>query len=92
MSEEPGNLAATVTTGGLYKWFSEPDMSGLSKQKDVKSSDALQVKTWRESLGDLQELQERVNAKSRWLSRTGGDIVGRPLHSVRSLCESSVSS
>ena len=92
LADRKGNLAATVTTGGLYKWFSEPDMSGLSKQKDVKSSDALQVKTWRESLGDLQELQERVNAKSRWLSRTGGDIVGRPLHSVRSLCESSVSS
>lgn len=74
LADRKGNLAATVTTGGLYKWFSEPDVAGLGKQKDVKSSDALQVKTWRESLGDLQELQERVNAKSRWLSRTGGDI------------------
>lgn len=74
LADRKGNLAATVTTGGLYEWFSEPDVAGLGKQKDVKSSDALQVKTWRESLGDLQELQERVNAKSRWLSRTGGDI------------------
>lgn len=74
LADRKGNLAATVTTGGLYKWFAEPDVAGLGKQKDVKSSDALQVKTWRESLGDLQELQERVNAKSRWLSRTGGDI------------------
>ncbi len=74
LADRKGNLAATVTTGGLYKWFAEPDMSGLSKQKDMKTGEVTQVKTWREALGDLRELQERVNAKSRWLSRTGGDI------------------
>lgn len=74
LADRKGNLAATVTTGGLYKWFSEPDVAGLGKRKDVKSNDAWQVKIWRESLGDLHALQERVNAKSRWLSRTGGDI------------------
>lgn len=74
LADRKGNLAATVTTGGLYKWFSEPDMSGLSKQKDMKTGEVTQVRTWHEALGDLRELQERVNAKSRWLSRTGGDI------------------
>ncbi|MFC7582268.1 relaxase/mobilization nuclease domain-containing protein [Schaalia naturae] len=74
LADRKGNLSATVTTGGLYKWFSEPDVAGLGKQKDVKSNDALQVKTWRESLGDLHALQERVNAKSRWLGDGNQDV------------------
>lgn len=74
LADRKGNLAATVTTGGLYKWFSEPDVAGLGKQKDVKSNDAWQVKTWRESLGDLHALQERVNAKSRWLGDGNQDV------------------
>lgn len=74
LADRKGNLAATVTTPGLYKWFAEPDMSGLDKRKDIQTGEASQVRTWREALSDLHDLQERVNAKSRWLTRTGGDV------------------
>ena len=74
LANHKGNLAATVPTAGLYKWFAEPDISGLGKQKDIKIGEVAKARTWHGALDDLYKLQERVNAKSRWLSRTGGDI------------------
>lgn len=64
LADRQGNLAATVTTAGLYRWFAEPDLVGLTKPKEAAVG---QVKTWRQALGDLRELEDRINAKARWL-------------------------
>jgi len=65
LADRQGNLAATVTTSGLYRWFAEPDLVGLTKPKEAAVG---QVKTWRQALGDLRELEERINAKARWIA------------------------
>lgn len=71
VADRQGRLAATVTTRGLYKWFAEPGMAGLGTRQDRAPGEVAQVKTWRQALGDLHELQERVNAKARWMDIGG---------------------
>lgn len=74
LSDRNGNFAANVPTAGLYKWFSEPDVSGLSKPKEFNTVSGPQMKIWREALDGLHELEARVNAKARWVGHAGGDV------------------
>lgn len=68
LADKRGRLAATVTTQGLYRWFSEPDLDSVAKTMPSKQLDMNQVVTWRDSLNGLRDLQRRVNAKARWMS------------------------
>lgn len=66
LSDAKGNLAQTVATPGLYRWFSEPDVVGATRY--AKNTN---VSQWNVGLGELRTLEARVNAKARWMTDTG---------------------
>lgn len=67
LADRYGRLAATVNTDGLYKWFSEPDLAGTVKQKKAHPDSIYEMKVWGEALSDLHSLEDRINAKARWM-------------------------
>lgn len=67
LADRYGRLAATVNTDGLYKWFSEPDLVGAVKQKTAQPNSIFEMKVWGEALSDLHLLEDRINAKARWM-------------------------
>lgn len=70
LSDARGNLAKTVPTIGLYKWFSEPDLVGATHYaKNAQLGGSLTK--WQTSLSELRTLEARVNAKARWMSDSG---------------------
>ncbi|MBO1903216.1 relaxase/mobilization nuclease domain-containing protein [Leucobacter weissii] len=70
LSDARGNLAKTVPTMGLYKWFSEPDLVGAVHH--AKSAQfGGNVGQWQTSLSELRALEARVNAKARWMGDGG---------------------
>lgn len=91
LADRNGNFAANVPTAGLYKWFSEPEMSGLSKPKAGNAITGPQIKSWRGALGDLHELEARVNAKARWVGRAGGDLDAALIQAKERLLETRLS-
>lgn len=66
LSDAKGNLAQTVATPGLYRWFSEPDVVGATRY--AKNAN---VSQWNVGLSELRTLEARVNAKARWMTDTG---------------------
>lgn len=66
LSDRSGNLARTVKTNDLYQWFSRPDLDAL-KTKQLAGQ-------WGGRLSELRELQQRVNAKSRWMQERGVSV------------------
>lgn len=66
LSDAKGNLAQTVATPGLYRWFSEPDVVGATRY--AKNTN---VSQWNVGLSELRTLEARVNAKARWMTDTG---------------------
>lgn len=64
LSDRAGKLSKSVPTGGLYRWFSEPDVAGIARQTRQGSA-------WAESLAGLRELQDQINAKARWVGASG---------------------
>lgn len=91
LADRNGNFAANVPTAGLYKWFSEPEMSGLSKPKAGNAVTDPRIKRWRGALGDLHELEARVNAKARWVGRAGGDLDAALIQAKERLLETRLS-
>lgn len=70
LSDARGNLAKTVPTIGLYKWFSEPDLVGATHYaKNAQLGGNLTQ--WQTGLSELRTLEARVNAKARWMSDSG---------------------
>ena len=74
LADAKGKLSKTVDTAGLYQWFSEPDLPGLGRGRATGAESGPQIKSWIEALSDLRDMQERVNAKTRWVTATGGDV------------------
>lgn len=70
LSDRSGNLARTVRTDDLYQWFSRPDLDAV-KTKQLGGQLAGQ---WGGRLSELRELQQRVNAKSRWMQERGVSV------------------
>lgn len=70
LSDRSGNLARTVKTDDLYQWFSRPDLDAV-KTKQLGGQLAGQ---WGGRLSELRELQQRVNAKSRWMQERGVSV------------------
>lgn len=66
LSDAKGNLAQTVATPGLYRWFSEPDVVGATRY--AKNAN---VSQWNVGLSELRTLEARVNAKAGWMTDTG---------------------
>jgi hypothetical protein len=72
LADTKGTYAKTVTTAGLYDFFSKPDIAQLVKGNRDKELVG-QFIGWNSGLKELRELSERVNAKSRWMSPDGAD-------------------
>lgn len=70
LSDRSGNLARTVKTDDLYQWFSRPDLDAV-KTKQLGGQLAGE---WAGRLSELRELQQRVNAKSRWMQERGVSV------------------
>jgi len=70
LSDARGNLAKTVPTIGLYKWFSEPDLVGATHYAKNAQLGGNLTK-WQTDLSELRTLEARVNAKARWMSDSG---------------------
>lgn len=70
LSDARGNLAKTVPTIGLYKWFSEPDLVGATHYAKNAQLGGNLTK-WQTCLSELRTLEARVNAKARWMSDSG---------------------
>lgn len=70
LSDARGNLAKTVPTIGLYKWFSEPDLVGATHYAKNAQLGGNLTK-WQTGLSELRTLKARVNAKARWMSDSG---------------------
>ena len=70
LSDARGNLAKTVPTIGLYKWFSEPDLVGATHYAKNAQLGGNLTK-WQTGLSELRTLEARVNAKARWMSDSG---------------------
>ena len=62
LSDGRGFLAQTVSTRGLYRWFTEPDLVGATHY--AKSQD---MTGFGSGLSELRALEARVNAKARWM-------------------------
>lgn len=71
LADSQGNLSQKVNTGGLYKWFSEPDLVGATSYAKQKQLDTGLVGQWKTELGELRTLEARVNAKARWMNTDG---------------------
>lgn len=71
LSDRKGNLARTVSTAGLYEFFSRPNIAEATKHAKQKQMDAGIVAGWGASLSELRALSERINAKTRWMSPHG---------------------
>lgn len=72
LAKQDGTYAKTVTTAGLYDFFSQPDIEQLVKGNKDKALVG-QFVGWNSELADLRELAEKVNAKARWMHATGDD-------------------
>jgi len=72
LSDRKGNLARTVSTAGLYEFFSRPNIAEATKHAKQKQVDVGIVAGWGASLSELRALSERINAKTRWMSPDGG--------------------
>ncbi len=64
LADRRGKLAKTVPPGGLYQWFSEPDLAGIARAPRQGSD-------WAASLAGLRALEDRINAKTRWVTSSG---------------------
>lgn len=73
LSDRAGNLARTVSTAGLYDYFTLPNLSEAAKNAKAKQLDAGLVSGWAHSMSELRELANRVNAKTRWMQPDGID-------------------
>lgn len=73
LADRYGTYARTITTAGLYDFFSRPkeltsrEVAGRyasAMRGDFKDAD---LSTWGSSLTALRQMQDRVNTRSRWL-------------------------
>ncbi|ODA91115.1 hypothetical protein ATY41_06930 [Leifsonia xyli subsp. xyli] len=62
-----GNLTRTVTTAELYEFFSEPDLAAAFDGGKRKNTDTSLLAGCTPAIAALRELEERVNAKARWM-------------------------
>lgn len=82
LSDAKGNLAHTVPTMGLYKWFSEPDIVGaLHHTKNSQMGGS--VGQWQTGLSDLRALEARVNAKARWMNESSNNTPDAAIERAR---------
>ena len=70
LSDRSGNLARTVRTNDLYQWFSQPNLDGV-KTKQHEGGLASQ---WQGRMTELRAMQDRVNAKTRWMRDSGATV------------------
>lgn len=73
LANTSGKHAKTVSTEGLYSYFSKPDLAEAEKRAGAKGLDKMTVGRWGNELKSLRELGERVNAKTRWINASGID-------------------
>lgn len=87
LATKQGTYAETVSTEGLYAYFSRPKLNEAREVRGryaaalhggVKDAD---MSRWGASLTVLRQMQDRVNAQSRWLS--GGSDVQDALTKAR---------
>ncbi|MGH3654836.1 relaxase/mobilization nuclease domain-containing protein [Glutamicibacter sp.] len=73
LANTSGQHAKTVSTEGLYSYFSKPDLAEAEKRAGAMGLDKMTVGRWGNELKSLRELGERVNAKTRWINASGID-------------------
>lgn len=79
LTDREGNLVQRVATGALYEWFATP-REVLARERGGRplpkhgQIDLASVRGWRESLAALHALEDRVNARARWLSGQGVSV------------------
>lgn len=87
LATKQGNYAQTISTEGLYAYFSRPKLPEVREVKgryaaamhgSFKDAD---MSRWGASLTVLRQMQDKVNAQSRWLS--GGTDVQEALLKAR---------
>ena len=68
LADKTGNIARTVSTQGLFQYFSEPDLQAALAGAKQKQTDGSMFTGWGAAMSELRELQARVNAKARWMN------------------------
>lgn len=66
LAGKDGKLAKTVTTAGLYEFYSKPDMAQMMKNAETRPGPS-----WAGQLAALRELTREVNARGRWMREQG---------------------
>ncbi|MGO2520381.1 MAG: relaxase/mobilization nuclease domain-containing protein [Microbacterium sp.] len=66
LAGKDGKLAKTVTTAGLYEFYSKPDLSQVMKNAETRPGPS-----WAGQLAMLRELTREVNARGRWMREQG---------------------
>lgn len=67
LSDKKGGLGRTVSTAGLYQFFSEPNLAEATRYAKEKLVEPGTVSRWSASLNELRALTQQVNAKARWM-------------------------
>lgn len=62
LAGKDGKLAKTVTTAGLYDFYSKPDLAQAMKHAESRPGPS-----WTGQLAALRELTREVNARGRWM-------------------------
>lgn len=75
LADVHGRHAKTVSTDGLYNYFSKPDLAEAEKRAGTMGLDKTTVSHWGSELKSLRELGERINAKTRWINESSVDPV-----------------
>lgn len=75
LADASGKHAKTVSTDGLYSYFSKPDLAEAEKRAATMGLDKMTLSHWGSELKSLRELGERINAKTRWINEPSVDPV-----------------
>lgn len=65
LSDRRGRYVRHVETKDLYQWFSQPRES-RTRVSSIGGIDLNQLHSWHKQLGQLRNLEDRVNARLRW--------------------------
>lgn len=65
LSDRRGRYVRQVGTMDLYQWFSQPRET-RTRVSSIGGIDIRQMNSWHRQLGQLKNLEDRVNARLRW--------------------------
>lgn len=65
LSDRQGRYVRHVETKDLYQWFGQPRMA-QTRVASIGGIDLNQLHSWHKQLGQLRNLEDRVNARLRW--------------------------